>query len=163
MLYASPWSRFKLTTSVLCCKSNYHKIMATTAPKLAMYKTKKDESSQRWKKRKPPSTVPQYPHLLVVCTKFDPFYFQIWKKKKKSDHWWKKEESSYIVPQYPRWLAVWTKFDPSDSARHLPTYFSNCLEELYNNSQFVRFLSKLYWLSAITHARRLTTLSTPCR
>jgi hypothetical protein len=39
MLYTSPWSRFKLTTLVVIgtdgigsCKSNYHKIMATTAP-----------------------------------------------------------------------------------------------------------------------------------
>ena len=38
MLYASPWSRFELTTSVVigtdligCCKSNYHTITATTA------------------------------------------------------------------------------------------------------------------------------------
>jgi len=38
MLYTSPWSRFELTTSVVIgtdcigsCKSNYHKIMATTA------------------------------------------------------------------------------------------------------------------------------------
>jgi hypothetical protein len=39
MLYTSPWSRFELTTSVVIgtycigsCKSNYHTIMATTAP-----------------------------------------------------------------------------------------------------------------------------------
>jgi hypothetical protein len=39
MFYASPWSRFELTTSVVIstdcigsCKSNYHTIMATTAP-----------------------------------------------------------------------------------------------------------------------------------
>ena len=39
MLYTSPWSRFKLTTSVVTgtdciygCKSNYHKITATMAP-----------------------------------------------------------------------------------------------------------------------------------
>ena len=39
MLYASPWSRFKLTTSVAIgtdyigsCKSNYHTITAMTAP-----------------------------------------------------------------------------------------------------------------------------------
>ena len=47
MLYTSYWSRFKLTTSVVIgtdcigsCKSNYHRIMATTAP---LYK---DESLQ---------------------------------------------------------------------------------------------------------------------
>jgi hypothetical protein len=41
MLYTSPWSRFKLTTSVVIgtdfirsCKSNYHTIRATTAPTL---------------------------------------------------------------------------------------------------------------------------------
>jgi len=39
MWYTSPWSRFELTTSVVIgtdcigsCKSNYHTIMATTAP-----------------------------------------------------------------------------------------------------------------------------------
>jgi hypothetical protein len=39
MVYASPWSRFKLTTSVVIgtdcigsCKSNYHTITVTTAP-----------------------------------------------------------------------------------------------------------------------------------
>ena len=39
MLYTSPWSRFELTTSVVIgtdcigsCKSNYHTIMAMTAP-----------------------------------------------------------------------------------------------------------------------------------
>jgi hypothetical protein len=39
MLYTLPWSRFKLTTSVVIgtdhigsCKSNYHTITATTAP-----------------------------------------------------------------------------------------------------------------------------------
>jgi hypothetical protein len=39
MLYASPWSRFELTTSVVIgtdcissCKSNYHTINATMAP-----------------------------------------------------------------------------------------------------------------------------------
>jgi len=39
MLYTLPWSRFELTTSVVIgtdcigsCKSNYHTIMATTAP-----------------------------------------------------------------------------------------------------------------------------------
>jgi len=39
MLYTSPWSRFKLTTSVVIgtdcigsCKSNYHTITTTTAP-----------------------------------------------------------------------------------------------------------------------------------
>jgi hypothetical protein len=39
MLYTSPWSRFKLTTSVVVgtdcigsCKSNYHTSMAMTAP-----------------------------------------------------------------------------------------------------------------------------------
>jgi len=39
LLYASPWSRFELTTSVVIdtdcigsCKSNYHTITATTAP-----------------------------------------------------------------------------------------------------------------------------------
>jgi len=39
MLYTSPWSRFEVTTSVVIdtdcidsCKSNYHTIMATTAP-----------------------------------------------------------------------------------------------------------------------------------
>ena len=39
MLYTLPWSRFELTTSVVIgtdctdsCKSNYHMIMATTAP-----------------------------------------------------------------------------------------------------------------------------------
>ena len=39
MLYTSPWSRFKVTTSVVIgtaciasCKSNYHAITATTAP-----------------------------------------------------------------------------------------------------------------------------------
>ena len=39
MLYTSPWSRFKFTTSVVVdtdcigsCKSNYHTIMTTTAP-----------------------------------------------------------------------------------------------------------------------------------
>jgi hypothetical protein len=39
MLYTSPWSRFKLTTSVVIgtdcidtCKSNYHTIIATTPP-----------------------------------------------------------------------------------------------------------------------------------
>ena len=38
MLYTSPWSRFKLTSLVIgtdwigSCKSNYHTIMATTAP-----------------------------------------------------------------------------------------------------------------------------------
>jgi hypothetical protein len=39
MLYTSPWSRFELITSVMIvtdcigsCKSNYHTIMATTAP-----------------------------------------------------------------------------------------------------------------------------------
>ena len=39
MLYTSPWSRFKLTTSVVIgtdcigsCKSNYHTITATTDP-----------------------------------------------------------------------------------------------------------------------------------
>ena len=39
MLYTSPWSRFKLTTSVMIgtdcmgsCKANYHTITATTAP-----------------------------------------------------------------------------------------------------------------------------------
>ena len=43
MLYTSPWSRFKLTTSVVIgtdsignCKSNYHTIMAMTAPKGCM-------------------------------------------------------------------------------------------------------------------------------
>jgi hypothetical protein len=42
MLYTSPWSRFKLTTSVVkgtdcigSCKSNYHVITATTAPYIA--------------------------------------------------------------------------------------------------------------------------------
>jgi hypothetical protein len=41
MLYALPWSRFELTTSVVIgidcigsCKSNYHTITATTAPHL---------------------------------------------------------------------------------------------------------------------------------
>jgi len=40
MLYTSPWSRFKLITSVVIgtdcigsCKSNYHTIMAMTAPR----------------------------------------------------------------------------------------------------------------------------------
>jgi hypothetical protein len=40
MLYTSPWSRFELTTSVVIgtdcigsCKSNYHTITATAAPK----------------------------------------------------------------------------------------------------------------------------------
>ena len=45
MLYTSPWSRFELTTSVVIgadcidsCKSNYHTIMATTAPpRISMY------------------------------------------------------------------------------------------------------------------------------
>ena len=44
MLYTSPWSRFKLTTSmVICadcigsCKSNYHTITATTAPQYIWY------------------------------------------------------------------------------------------------------------------------------
>jgi hypothetical protein len=39
MLYTSPWSRFKFTTSVVigtdcigCCKSNYHMMTDTTAP-----------------------------------------------------------------------------------------------------------------------------------
>jgi len=34
MLYTLPWSQFKLTASVVIgnCKSNYHTIMATTAP-----------------------------------------------------------------------------------------------------------------------------------
>jgi hypothetical protein len=41
MLFTSPWSRFELTTTVVIgadcldsCKSNYHTIMATTAPKM---------------------------------------------------------------------------------------------------------------------------------
>jgi hypothetical protein len=40
MLYTSPWLRFELTTSVVIgtdgigrCKSNYHTIMPTTAPR----------------------------------------------------------------------------------------------------------------------------------
>ena len=44
MLYTSPWSRFKLTTSVVIgtdsigsCKSNYHTITATTAPSMEWY------------------------------------------------------------------------------------------------------------------------------
>jgi hypothetical protein len=44
MLYTSPWSRFELTTSVMIgtdcigsCKSNYHTIMATTAPLFSVY------------------------------------------------------------------------------------------------------------------------------
>jgi hypothetical protein len=43
ILYTSPWSRFKLTTSVVMgtdcigsCKSNYHTITATTAPHIFM-------------------------------------------------------------------------------------------------------------------------------
>ena len=43
MLYTSPWSRFELTTSVVIdtdcigsCKSNYHTIMATTAPTITV-------------------------------------------------------------------------------------------------------------------------------
>ena len=44
MLYTFPWSRFEFTTSVMIgtdcigsCKSNYHTIMATTAPHMYMY------------------------------------------------------------------------------------------------------------------------------
>ena len=43
MLYASPWSRFELTTSVVIgtdcigrCKSNYHTITATTGPVISL-------------------------------------------------------------------------------------------------------------------------------
>jgi hypothetical protein len=43
MLYTSPWSRFKLTTSLVIgsdfigsCKSNYHMITTTTAPDLSI-------------------------------------------------------------------------------------------------------------------------------
>ena len=43
IMYISPWSRFKLTTSVVIgtdcissCKSNYHTITATTAPCLSI-------------------------------------------------------------------------------------------------------------------------------
>jgi hypothetical protein len=43
MLYTSPWSRFKLTTSVVIgtdcigsCKSNYHTIMATMTPRISV-------------------------------------------------------------------------------------------------------------------------------
>ena len=43
MLYTSPWRIFELTTSVVIgtdcigsCKSNYHKITATTAPKFGL-------------------------------------------------------------------------------------------------------------------------------
>ena len=44
MLYTSPWSRFEPTTSVVigtdcigCCKSNYHTITATTAPRMQVW------------------------------------------------------------------------------------------------------------------------------
>jgi hypothetical protein len=60
MLYTSPWSRFELTASVVIgttrignCISNYHMIMATTAPKLngqiqdARYTTLCDKVCQR--------------------------------------------------------------------------------------------------------------------
>jgi hypothetical protein len=42
ILYTSPWSRFDITTSVVIgtdcidnCKSNYHAVMATTAPSMS--------------------------------------------------------------------------------------------------------------------------------
>ena len=50
MLYASPWSRFELTTSVVIgtdcigsCESNYHTIMTTTAPQWTKEKGQKDK------------------------------------------------------------------------------------------------------------------------
>ena len=55
MLYTPPWSRFKLTTSVIgtdcigSCKSNYHTITSTMVPKMAfkVYNT----SITRWKEQ----------------------------------------------------------------------------------------------------------------
>ena len=48
ILYTSPWSRFELTTTVVICtdcigscKSNYHTLMATTAP-VALRRTNKE-------------------------------------------------------------------------------------------------------------------------
>ena len=82
MLYTLPWSRFELTTSVVIgtdyigsCKSNYHTIMATTAPTtdlflalIEMDEIEQDKSADVLKKKKEKKKMSE--SLIVVYFSF---------------------------------------------------------------------------------------------